>query len=212
MNYYPAYLNLKGKKVVVVGGGKVAERKIISLIKSGADITVVSPSLTGRLQQEKKEKRIRHLSHTYRNSDLKEAFLVIAATDSPEMNTKVAEDAPALVNVVDVPSLCNFIAPSIIKRGSLIIAVSTSGASPAISKAVRKELQKIYGSEFSGFLAFIKKIRGKAMTDIKEKSKREKFLKSLASENILNTLRLKGLKAVKKTILERFERLKNYSV
>ena len=144
MNYYPAFLNLQEKKAVVVGGGKVAERKVLTLLKAGADVTVVSPLLTSRLRKLKEAKRIRHISRTYRFGDLKDSFLVIAATDSPAVNTKVAEGAPALLNVVDVPFECNFIAPSIVKRGPLVFAISTSGTSPAFAKAVRKEIEKAW--------------------------------------------------------------------
>lgn len=198
MNYYPVFLNLKGKKAVVVGGGKVAERKILSLIKASADITVISPHLTGRLLKEKTKHRIRHIARNYRTNDLKGAFLVIAATDSPEINSLVAKNAPALVNVVDVPSQCNFIAPSVVKRGALTLAISTSGISPALSKAIRKELERLYGPKFSDYLNFVKKLREKAMVGIKDKKKREKFLKGLASEKILKTLRKKRFEGIEK--------------
>jgi precorrin-2 dehydrogenase/sirohydrochlorin ferrochelatase len=208
VNYFPVFLNLKGKKAVVIGGGKVSERKATSLVKAGAAVTVISPILTKTLLKEKLEGRIRHLSRTYRKNDLKGAFLVVAATDSSDINKKVAKDAPALVNVVDSPSECNFIAPSVVKRGHLIIAVSTSGTSPALSKAIRSELQSLFDSEFSGYLSFIKKLRAKALLEIKEKKKSARFLKSLADDKTLNTLRAKGLYAVKKTVLDRFEKLK----
>jgi precorrin-2 dehydrogenase/sirohydrochlorin ferrochelatase len=95
--------------------------------------------------------------------------LVIAATNSPDINRTISAEAPALVNVVDVPLLCNFIAPSVVKRGDLSIAISTGGTSPAFSKATRKELEKQYGNEFSGYLRFIKKIRAEAMASIMER-------------------------------------------
>ena len=207
MNYYPAFLNLEGKKAVVVGGGKVAERKVLTLIKAGAELTVVSPLLTGRLQKEKEAKRLRHISRTYRPGDLKDSFLVIAATDSPEVNRKVAVDAPALVNVVDVPCECNFIAPSVVKRGPLVLAISTSGTSPAFAKAIRKEIEKSYGTVFSEYLGFVKVLRSRAMREIADTVVREKFLKSLASEDILYALRTKGLTVVKLSAMSRFRTL-----
>ena len=207
MNYYPAFLNLEGKKAVVVGGGKVAERKVLTLIKAGAELTVVSPLLTGRLQKEKEAKRLRHISRTYRPGDLKDSFLVIAATDSPEVNRKVAGDAPALVNVVDVPCECNFIAPSVVKRGPLVLAISTSGTSPAFAKAIRKEIEKSYGTVFSEYLGFVKVLRSRAMREITDTVVREKFLKSLASEDILYALRTKGLTVVKLSAMSRFRTL-----
>jgi precorrin-2 dehydrogenase/sirohydrochlorin ferrochelatase len=207
VNYYPAFLNLNGKKAVVVGGGKVAQRKVISLLASGADVTVISPSLAGELPKAFLGGRIRHVARLYRKNDLKGAFLVIAATDSPETNRRVAKDAPALVNVVDLPAECNFIAPSVVRRGQLLIAISTGGASPAFSRALRRELEIRYGPEFSVYLKFVKNIRAKAMATIPQKQRRERFLKGLASAGILAALRSKGVEAVKKTVTERLKKL-----
>src|SRR4030065_1234034 len=128
--YYPAFLNLKGKKTVVIGGGKIAERKILVLLKTGANITVISPEITKRIAREKLRGSLKHIPRQYRKGDVKKTFLVIAATDSEEINKKVSEEAPCLVNVVDTPSLCNFIVPSVIQRGLLTIAISTGGVSP----------------------------------------------------------------------------------
>jgi precorrin-2 dehydrogenase/sirohydrochlorin ferrochelatase len=207
VNYYPVFLNLDGKKAVVVGGGKVAQRKVITLLAAGADVTVISPSLTGKLRKALSGGRIRHIPRLYRKNDLKGVFLVVAATDSPETNRRVSKDAPALVNVVDVPAECNFIAPSVVRRGQLLIAISTGGASPAFSRVLRKELQIRYGPEFSGYLKFVKEIRAKAMATIPQKDRRERFLKGLASEEILVALRGKGVEAAKKTVTGRLEKL-----
>ncbi|TAL24174.1 MAG: bifunctional precorrin-2 dehydrogenase/sirohydrochlorin ferrochelatase [Nitrospirae bacterium] len=191
--YYPVFLNLKGKKCVVVGGGRVAERKVLSLLESGADITVISPELTKRLRKESVKSlnrakgskgNLRHISREYKKGDIRNAFLAIAATDSMETNKKVSADAPNLINVVDAPSLCNFIAPSVVRRGPLTIAISTSGVSPSIAKAIRKELEKLYGPKFGRRLDSIKKIRTKALSEIKDKKKRERFLKKLGAEAI----------------------------
>lgn len=185
----------------------MAERKVLSLLKAGARITVVSPSLTKRLSLLKSENSFTHLDRSYRDSDLKGAFLVIASTDSEETNRRISRNAPALVNVVDVPEECNFISPSVIKRGPMTIAISTGGISPAFSKAVRKELEKIYGPEFSEYLRFLKKVRAKALSVIAEKKERESFLKGLASEKMLRMLRDEGVKAVKEEISGRLKEI-----
>lgn len=211
MDYYPVFLNLNGKKAVVVGGGKVAERKVVSLVAAGADVTVVSPSLTRGLRKTLSEGRIRYISRVYRKNDVKGAFLVIAATDSPGTNRRVSEEAPAMVNVVDVPAECNFIAPSVVRRGQLLIAISTGGASPAFSRALRKELQILYGPEFSRYLKFVKEIRVKAMATISQGDRRERFLKGLASEDIIKALRTRGVDAVKKIVKERLEKFARVS-
>jgi len=192
--YYPIFLNLKNKSVVIIGGGKVAERKVLTLLKTGADLTVISPELTKKIEREKLKGRIKHIHRQYRKGDLKNAFLVIAATDSPDVNEQVSKDAPCLVNVVDTPHLCNFIVPSVIKRNPLTIAVSTSGISPALSRSIRKELEKMYGSEFSEYLKSLRRIRTEAMRVIKDKRKRGEFLKAIASEKIIEMLRGTGFK------------------
>lgn len=183
--YYPVFLDLTGKSCVIIGGGKVAERKCSALIKAGAKLTVISPYITKRLADYKRSGFIRHIHRDYRSTDIKSAFVVIAATDSDETNKKVAEDARAsnkLLNVVDTPSLCNFIVPAVVNRGLLTIAISTGGASPAIAKAIRKELQKLYGPEYSRYLKFIRDARSRAMRDIPNKKEREKFLKALGAD------------------------------
>ena len=190
--YYPAFINLENKKTVVVGGGKIAERKILGLLDTGAKVTVVSPGITKRIEREKQKSGLRHICRGYRKSDLKKAFLVIAATDDRDVNERVSRDAPCLVNIVDVPKLCNFIVPSSMQRGPLTIAISTGGVSPALARSLRKELEKIYGCEFSGYLKTLQKIRAQAMTMIKDGKKRAVFLKAVASENMLKLLKEKG--------------------
>ena len=207
MNYYPAFLDLKGRKAVVVGGGKVAERKVLTLLQAGADVKVISPKLTDRLLGKKNAGRIRHINRRYRSGDLKDSFLVIAATDSPEINSRIAKDAPLLVNVVDVPSECNFIVPSVMDRGNLILAISTGGTSPAFAKALRKELQKSYGPVFSEYLEFVKSIRMRALIEIGDRNKREKFLRGLASEGLIRRLRTKNLESIKQSIINDLTRL-----
>ena len=113
----------------------------------------------------------------------------------------------ACLNVVDVPSECNFIAPSVVKRGPLVFAISTGGTSPAFAKAVRKDIEKSYGKVFSDYLGFVKTLRSRAMQEIVDKAAREKFLKSLASGDILFALRTKGLNVVKQSVLARFNKL-----
>ncbi len=198
MKYYPAFLNISGRKVVVVGGGAVAERKVLALMAAGAVVTVISPSLTPRLFREKEKKALRHIGRWYRKGDLNGSFLVIAATDSPAVNSRVARDAGAPVNVVDVPKECTFIAPSLVRRGPLTIAISTGGKSPAFAGTLRKELERLYGPDVAGYLTFLGSVRKKALAGVCDKKKREQFLKGLASEHVLELLRTKGLAHVKK--------------
>lgn len=209
--YYPVFLNLRVRKAFVVGGGKVAERKIVSLLKAGADITVISPTITKRIEKEKLEGRLKHIKRQYRNGDLDKAFLVIVATDSPVTNEKISKDAPCLVNVVDTPDLCNFIVPSTVNRGPLTIAISTSGVSPSLSRSIRKELEKEFGLEFAQYLQVLRKIRARAMEEIRDKRKRCRCLKSLASEKLLEMLREKGVNEALRVAEDLFKKAKTCS-
>jgi len=162
----------------------VAERKCAALMKAGATVTVVSPSLTKRLESARDKGLITHKNRKYRTADIGSSFLVIAATGSENTNGRVAKDASALhrlVNVVDTPALCSFIVPSVVRRGLLTIAISTGGASPALAKAIRKDLEKRYGPEISKSLVAVKNAREKAMAEIPDKTEREKFLRNLAT-------------------------------
>lgn len=200
MKYYPAFLNLKDKKAVVIGGGRVAERKVRTLIQAGASVTVISPALTANLKRLLDKKQIEYIKKNYEKGDVKNAFMVIAATSFAQINTQAAHDAKFLINVVDTPAEGNFIAPSIVKRGPLTIAISTEGSSPALSKSIRKELEKLYGKEFELYLKFVGSLRRKTLKHTKDPKKRERFLKSLASEKIFDTLRNKGFSAASKKI------------
>ncbi len=189
-----------GKKVVVCGGGNVAERKIKTLINVGAEVTVISPKITKRLERLVAERRLKHICREYRKGDLKDAFLVIAATDNISVNERISHAAKCLVNVVDVPHLCNFIVPSTIKRGLLKLAISTSGISPALAKTIRRELEEQYGNEFSEFLKLLQNMRTKAKKLIHDKKRRRQFLQNIGSKKMVGILRDMGMKEVKKII------------
>lgn len=144
MPYYPAFLDLTGRPCLVVGGGMVAQRKVEALSEAGAQVTVVSPRLTKGLKALAEKSTITAVTRRYRRGDLALAMLVVAATNNPKVNQQVAGDASRrgiLVNVVDEPALCNFIVPAVVKRGDLVLAVSTSGKSPAVAKRLRRDLE-----------------------------------------------------------------------
>ncbi len=208
MKYYPVFLDLKDKSAVVVGGGRVAERKVRPLINAGALVKIISPGITGSLLKLKEKGLIKHLKRNYRREDLKGAFIVIAATSSADTNAKVAQEAEHLVNVIDAPSEGNYIVPSLVERNPLTIAISTGGASPAVSKAVRKEIEGLYGREFVLYLRFVERIRREALHKITNSREREKFLKSLASREIFDALRDKGFRAAKNMITSSLNHMK----
>ncbi len=207
MTYYPVFLNLKGKKCIVVGGGVVAERKVLKLLKAEASLVVISPDLTTQLKSLKKNDAFVHINREFIEDDLHGAFLVIAATSDEEINKKVFENSPTLVNIVDRPSLCNFIVPSSIHRGDLTLAVSTSGASPALSKTIREELEEIYTNDFSEYLSFLKDLRKRVLSLVSDKGIRKRFLKAVASKDLIDKLRERGLKHLKENINDELNRI-----
>ncbi len=197
MRYYPAFLDLNGRRCVVVGGGKVASRKVSSLLKAGAMVTVISPELAPTLSRLKDRGLITHVRGRFAPGRLRGAFLVFSATDQPAENERVASAARRLnipVNVADLPELCSFIVPSVVERGPLLIAVSTSGASPAMSRAIRLELEKLYGRQFAGYLRALSRLREKAMRQLPP-GQRRKLFKSMASDDIIRTIRAGGIKS-----------------
>ncbi|KAF0184177.1 MAG: precorrin-2 dehydrogenase / sirohydrochlorin ferrochelatase [Nitrospirae bacterium] len=205
-SYYPAFLDLSGKKCVVVGGGAVAARKVRSLCAAGAVVTVVSPQLTRDLERLRANGTIQHSAQKYRRGDLRGAFLVIAATSDSAVNERVAKDAAGLINVADQPGCGNFIVPSSIERGQLTIAVSTLGASPALSRTIRKELEALYPAEVGAYLALIGRLRRKAMSTIQSPRKRAQFFREIASEAMLDKVREHGYRAAAAEAQTRFKR------
>lgn len=144
-SYYPVFLNLKGKLCVVIGGGLVAERKIQGLLECGARVTLVSPQATEGLRERATRGEIVWIRRSHALGDLRGAFLAIAATDQALVNEAIAEEARqerVLLNVVDNPPLCTFIAPSVVKRGEVTVAISTGGASPALARKLREGLEQ----------------------------------------------------------------------
>ena len=142
--YYPVFLDLTDGPVLVVGGGPVAEGKVEGLLAAGANVTVVSPTVTPRLAGLVAGGRIEHLARTYQAGDLAGRRLVLVATDDPAVSGAVAAEGRERgiwVNAADEPARCDFILPAVIRRGRLVVAVSTGGASPAAARAIREELE-----------------------------------------------------------------------
>ena len=145
MSFYPICLDLEAHHCVVVGGGRVAERKVLGLLSCRAQVSVISPLVTNELHLQHANGTILWIDREYRQGDLAGAFLVIAATDDEETQKQVYEEADAnnlLLNVADVPHRCNFILPATARRGDLTISVSTAGKSPALARKIRMELEK----------------------------------------------------------------------
>lgn len=198
MLYYPVFLNLKNKKAVVIGGGSVAERKAQTLLSCNADVSIISPKITPRLRRLVKEGKVEYIKKGYEDKDIKDAFIVVAATNDRGINEaiyKAAERYGCLLNIVDKPESSNFIVPSVISRGDLTIAISTGGRSPALSKQIRKELQQIYGREYEIFIKTMGKIRGALLRSVpSEKTRRRIFTKLAKKQSGMIGLLKKGKK------------------
>ena len=155
MAYFPLFLELEGLPCLVVGGGRVAAGKVKALVKAGAKVTVVGRVPVKELRRFARQGKVAWRRRLFRPGDLKGVRLVVAATDDQPVNERVSRLARRRgipVNVVDQPALCSFIFPAVIRRGKLALAVSTGGASPALAKWIRKDLQARYGSEFGWLL------------------------------------------------------------
>ncbi|MBI3611043.1 MAG: bifunctional precorrin-2 dehydrogenase/sirohydrochlorin ferrochelatase [Nitrospirae bacterium] len=192
MRYYPAFLDLQGRPVAVIGGGRVAERKALMLLTCGARVTVVGPSLTRKLSLLAQAGAIRHRRRRWRPSDLEGAFLIIASTNDRRTNAEIARRInlnSRLVNMVDDHSRSNVIAPSVITRGDLIIAVSTSGRSPALARRIRRELERSFGAEYGRFLKLLGQVREQVQTRVSSITRRRRILQRLAASDLLTLLR-----------------------
>ncbi len=166
--FYPMMVDLTGKPVLVVGGGTIALDKVGLFLKFDAAITVVSPDLHPDLQAHLAAGRIRHVARPYRHGDLEGTAVAVAATGDRAANSRVAADARAAglpVNVVDTPRECTFIVPSVVVRDDLVIAVSTGGASPALAKRVRRDLEARYGPAYGAFVELLRQTRDRLMRE-----------------------------------------------
>jgi precorrin-2 dehydrogenase/sirohydrochlorin ferrochelatase len=165
---YPIFAVIENKPCLVVGGGAVGERKVQDLMAAGARVTVVSPTLTPELAALASRGKIRYLAADFTESQVEGMALVMAATDDPEVNAKVSAAAQARaiwVNVADEPEHCTFIVPAQVRRGDLTLAISTGGASPALARQLREELQQHFGPEYGPYLDLLKRVRTRLLTE-----------------------------------------------
>lgn len=206
MRYYPLFLDITRRRCVVVGGGKVAERKIERLLACGARVEVVGTILTPALAALKENGRIVHHATDYEEALIRGAFLVIGATDNNEVNGRISGDARALdilVNIVDEPARCDFILPSIVERGALSIAVSTGGKSPALAKKLRMELDALYGPEYAILLEIMGKLREKMIAEGHPSAENRERFEAVVTSEILDHIRAKRWNEVEALIMER---------
>jgi siroheme synthase-like protein len=181
--FYIACLKLSGRRCVVVGGGEVGLEKVEGLLACGAEVTLIAPAAEPALAEHAREGSIDWQRRSYTGErDLEGAFLVIAATDDTEVNIAVFEDAERramLVNVVDVPPLCNFILPAIVRTGPLAIAISTAGASPALAKRMKGEIEAQFGEPYARLALLLNEARGWAKATLATYQERKEFFEGI---------------------------------
>ena len=182
--FYIACLRLTGRRCVVIGGGEVGLEKVEGLLACDADVTLIAPEAHPELIQLALEGSVRWKRRAYDASDLDGALIAIAATDDTEANIRVFEDAEArsmLVNVVDVPPLCNFILPAIVRSGPLAVAISTAGASPALAKRMKREIGELFGEPYANLAILLNEARGWAKATLPTYQDRKQFFESVVN-------------------------------
>lgn len=205
MKHYPVFLRVAGRTCVVIGGGHVAERKVDVLLRAGARVTVISPALTAGLAARAAAGEIGHACRGYVSGDLRGARLAYAATDDEQVQQNVVADARALgvwLNVVDRPELCDFITPAIVERGDLVIAATTGGASPALAKRIRQDLEADLGAEYALALRLLRRLRAQLTAQRRSPAERQRILAALANSALLDYLRLRQTQAVDRLLAD----------
>ena len=182
--FYIACLRLSGRRCVVVGGGEVGLEKVEGLLACDADVTLIAPEAHAELVQLALEGSIRWERREYREGDLDGCLIAIAATDDTNVNIRVFDDAERramLVNVVDVPPLCNFILPAIVRTGPLAVAISTAGASPALAKRMKREIGELFGGPYAQLAVMLNDARGWAKATLPTYQDRKQFFESIVN-------------------------------
>jgi precorrin-2 dehydrogenase / sirohydrochlorin ferrochelatase len=192
---YPIMMNLEGKRVVVVGGGSVAARKVASLLESGAVPAIISPELRDGLKALSEEGKIDWLPERFEEASLDrypDAVLVFGATDRRDVNVKIhkaATDRKLPCNIADVPDLCTFIVPAVITQGELLIAVSTGGSSPALARRIREDLQRRFGPEYAEMTRVMGELRKLVLRTGSSSDENKKLFMEIVDSEILAALR-----------------------
>lgn len=198
-SYYPVFLNIKDRLCIVFGGGEVAERKVLMLLRFGAAIRVISPVVTKRLARLEESGKITILKRGYNYGDIEDASLVFAATDNREINNSIkkeADDRGIPVNVVDDPELCSFIVPSIVKKGPITIAISTSGTLPLFSKRLREEIDSLITEDYLRYVRLIGRFRKILIEEVKDTKVRKEIMKEIGRFTVkeLSSMNIKDIK------------------
>lgn len=184
MGYYPMFVKLTGKQCLVVGAGKVAQRKIAGLLAAEADVTVVSPSVTPTVEEWSVTGRIMLHRRVFHPEDVQGMAVIVAAASDPAVNLAVYEAAlpQQWVNIVDRPDLCSFVVPAVVERGDLQIAISTGGQNPGLAKKLRSEWEERLGAEYEDYTRFLGEMRRRLLSLGLEEEEKRSILTALLDE------------------------------
>lgn len=190
--YYPIFLDIENREVVIIGGGEVCTRKAETMMHYGAKVTVVSPEFTPELEGWAGDGKVAIRRKRYETNDIEDAHIVIASTGDTTVNERIAADARALripVNVVDVTPLCEFIVPAIVEKDGIQIAVSTGGKSPAIARTLKEDLYRTVGPEYSEINDLLGSLRDSAKATLPTDTDRKRFFDGIIASGVLDLLR-----------------------
>jgi precorrin-2 dehydrogenase/sirohydrochlorin ferrochelatase len=205
MRYYPIFLDIKGRNCLVVGAGGVGTRKVETLLDCGAQVTVEGIHASETLKRLSEQQRVTLRLRAYKPSDLDGRFLVIGATNDERLNQQISRDAEKrglLCNIADKPAACNFILPSIIRQGDLVVAISTSGKSPAFAKKLRKDLEMKFDEAYAVFLDLMGAIRTRLLQEDHAPEQHKPIFNQIIHSDILDRIKEGDMAAIDATLLK----------
>jgi len=195
VRYFPVALRLQGRRCLVVGGGSVATRRIESLLDAGADVRVVALVAGAEIRALAETGRVDLILTPFQSEHLEGMFLVVCAADNPEVNAAVAAEAArrgVLCNDAETPDRGDFVVPSVVRRGDLLITVMTGGGSPALASRLREEMEARYGPEYAAYVALLGEVRACALRDLPDSAQRKRVLTALAQDDSILALLREG--------------------
>jgi siroheme synthase-like protein len=190
--YYPIFLDVENRSVVIIGGGEVCTRKAETMMRYGAKVTIVSPEITSEIEEWASKGQLLVHRKRYETTDIEDAHIVIASTDDVAVNERIAADARELripVNVVDVPQLCEFIVPAILEKESIQIAISTGGKSPALARTLKEDLGRSIGPEYAEINDLLGSLRDSAKAKLPTDIDRKRFFDGIIASGVLPRMR-----------------------
>jgi precorrin-2 dehydrogenase / sirohydrochlorin ferrochelatase len=205
MQYYPINLDIRGRRCLVVGGGRVGARKVDTLLQCGGVVTVVSPDVMPKLVQLAADKVICLKQRAYRSTDVQGMFLVIGATDDEKLNRRIHTDADQLnllCNIADRPEICNFILPAVVRRGDFVMAISTAGKSPAFAKHIRRQLEHQFGPEYGSLLELMGAIRTRLLAQAHEPETHKPLCEQLIAADLLTLVKERKIARIDRLLEE----------